>query len=256
MRREFPGLSYVLGDVRDRERVRAVVAGHNIVFHLAAMKRIPECEAQPYECWQTNVVGSQNVIEACQAHNVDTCVGISTDKACQAVTMYGASKFAMEKLFQAQRESRCRFVLARYGNVIESRGSVILLWRKQVAEGLLPTITDRRMTRFWITPEQAVDIALSALSLENGCVYVPKMHALNIVDMARYATQEEGYREIGLRSAERLHEWVVSPDERATEHEDHYVVSEAGTFGHSHTSANAPCLNMAMFRQMLEGIGL
>jgi UDP-N-acetylglucosamine 4,6-dehydratase len=256
MRGEYPELVYVIGDVRDGDRLNAAIAGHDVVLHLAAMKRIPECERQPYECWQTNVAGSHNVVEACERGNVKLCVGISTDKACQAVTMYGASKMAMEKVFQSRKDSRCRFILVRYGNVIQSRGSVILLWRRQVAEGKVPTITDKSMTRFWLTPSQAVDIVLEASGLQSGEVYVPKIQSLPIVDIAREATGVKEYTEIGLRSAERLHEWLVSPDERATEYDDHYLVSESGSFGHEYNSMKAPWLTREQFMAMLKDVGL
>jgi len=134
MRQAHAGLRYVLGDVRDYDRLAAAVAGHDIVIHAAAVKRIPEAEQQPVNCYETNVIGSMNVARACNAGGVARCVGISTDKACRAITAYGASKLAMEKLFQAQAGG-CVFTLCRYGNVVASNGSVIPLWRQQHAHG-------------------------------------------------------------------------------------------------------------------------
>lgn len=257
LKQDYPHVNCVPGDVRDFHHLRAAMAGHDTVLHLAAAKRIPECEQYPDECWKTNVHGSQNVVDAALLNGVSTCLGISTDKACQPVTMYGASKLAMEKIFQAQPGDTCDFVLVRYGNVIESRGSVIPLWRAQDDAGEPLGITDRAMTRFWMTPEQAVDTVLAALVPGHGTVTVPKMKAMPITDMARAVVGgDPDFKVIGLRSAERLHEWLVSPDELAQEMENHYLLNGYGKFGHSYRSDTAPVLTMDEFCEMLEEVGV
>jgi len=257
MRKEYPDCRYVLGDVRDYGRLHAAIAGHDTVIHAAAMKRLPECEAQPSECWQTNVMGSENVALACISNGVNRCVGISTDKACQAVTMYGASKLAMERVFQAQPKNATVFTLVRYGNVLESRGSVIPFWRSQVAAGRPVTITDYRMSRFWMTPREAVDLVMATLELEfisGGEVLVPKMKGLPVVKMAEYAIgADHDMTEIGLRSMERLHEWLVGPDELVLEEApDSFLLSSThGESGHNWRSDTAPELSEAEFMAML-----
>jgi UDP-N-acetylglucosamine 4,6-dehydratase len=218
------------------------------------MKRIPECESNALLCHEVNVIGSAYVARACNANGVERCVGISTDKACQPVTVYGASKLMMEKIFQAQPADICTFVLARYGNVLESRGSVIPIWRAQVAASQAITVTDRRMTRFWMSPATAAQCVLDTLTLRHGEILVPKIKALPIIDMARFVVGDAyaAMREIGLRSAERLHEWLVSLDEAATEYDSHFIVSAAGEIlRHSYTSLDAPRLTHDEFMAML-----
>jgi len=255
MRRQYPKCHYVLGDVRDRELISAAIAGHDTVIHAAAMKRIPECELQPGICHEVNVIGSEYVAEACRRHDVKQCIGISTDKACQPVTVYGASKLMMERIFQAQPTDSCKFKLVRYGNVLESRGSVIPLWRQQYANGDPITLTDRRMTRFWMSPQDAVNVVMAALKIAPGQIFIPKVKALPIYDMARFVVgPEPSFSEVGLRSVERLHEWLVSPDEAAREFDDHFIIDPngGGEIGkHSYQSMDAPQLDEAEFQAML-----
>ena len=256
MRRAHPRLNYVIGDVRDSERLTAVTAGHDVIIHAAAMKRIPECETNPIECIKTNVMGSWNVVRAAVKNNVKRVIGLSTDKACQSVTHYGASKLMMERIFQAQPVNHTIFTLVRYGNVIESTGSVIPLWREQAAKNGRITLTDKRMTRFWITPDDAVDWIISAYDLLPSTVYIPKMKALSLVDMAGIVAPGAEIQEIGLRSMERLHEYLVSPDETATEHDDHYLINEMGTMGHVYRSNTAVQYTSHEFRLLLAKVGL
>lgn len=256
MRQKYPACSYILGDVRDRDLLGAAIAGHDTVIHAAAMKRIPECEIQPGICHEINVIGSEYVAHACNMHGVEQCIGISTDKACQPVTVYGASKLLMERIFQSQPESACNFKLVRYGNVLESRGSVVLLWRQQHENGDPVTLTDRRMTRFWMPPTQAVEVILKAFDLKNRCVLVPKIKALPIYDMARFIVGEEAtFTEVGLRSVERLHEWLVSPDESAREFADCFIIDRNGDRDgigkHSYCSLDAPRIRADEFEEML-----
>lgn len=252
MRQRFPDVHYILGDVRDAERLTAAVGGHQTVIHAAAMKRLPECEAQPSECYQTNVTGSANVIRACLAGGVDRCVAVSTDKACQAISAYGASKLMMEKLVTAAAvTSGCRFTLCRYGNVVASRGSVIPLWRSQVERGDPLTLTDAGMTRFWMSEAQAVETVLLALKLSSGTILVPKLSALSIFDLAAILHPHHLVEEVGLRSIEKRHEDLIHPDELVTESPNWFVIERTGTTGFRYRSDLAPRLSADAFLDML-----
>jgi UDP-N-acetylglucosamine 4,6-dehydratase/5-epimerase len=252
MRSQFPHARFLLGDVRDYDRLVAAVAGHDLVLHCAAMKRLPECEAQPTECMQTNVVGSANVVRACIAGGVERCVGISTDKACAAISVYGASKRLMEGLFIAGNGHGTIFTLCRYGNVVASRGSVIPLWREQVARGEALTITNADMTRFWMSEEQAVLTVELAAALGPGACVVPKMKSLSIVEMASILHPDAPTRRVGLRSIEKLHEDLVSLDEAAMDWNDCFILDREGTTGHRYSSDMAPRLSAPEFLRMLE----
>lgn len=252
MRAKYPECRYVLGDVRDQDRLEAAIAGHQLVIHAAAMKRVDDCERHPAECLATNVTGSLNVTRACIRHGVERCIGIGTDKQVRAVTVYGASKLAMAGLFATSDYGVTTFTMARYGNVVASNGSVIPIWRKQAAEGKLLTITDRRCTRFWMAPSDAVRAIVAAAQLGDGETYVPRMGALSLVDMVGYIAPNADVVEIGLRSTEKLHEDLIHTDEDATldEERDCYIVGN-GTLGHRYTSDTAPRLSKETFLQML-----
>lgn len=251
MRAKHPQCRYVLGDVRDYDRTAAAIAGHDLVIHAAAMKRIPECEQYPGECYLTNVQGSINVARACVAAGVKRCIGISTDKACRAITAYGASKLAMEKLFQSQPEQPTTFTLVRYGNVVASNGSVIPLWRKQAEQGHSLTITDPQMTRFWMAPSDAVELIVEAAHLLSGRIVVPKMRSLSIAEMAAIIAPGAAHHVTGLRSIEKRHEDLVHSDEVAMETETRFWIDPQGRPGQSYTSYDAPRLTPAAFRAML-----
>lgn len=250
MRTRFPGLRYVLGDVRDYDRLSAAIMGHDVVIHAAANKRIPEAEAQPEECYKTNVWGSQNVARACIAAGVPRCIGISTDKACRAITAYGASKLAMEKLFQAQRRGPTSFTVVRYGNVVASNGSVIPLWRDLHAQGKSIKITDSRCTRFWMAESDAVELIELAADNPHGTILVPKMKKLTLPQMAQMVVPGASMVEIGFRSVEKLHEDLVHTDEEATELRHHFLIGK-GSLGYSYTSEVAPDLTAQEFLSML-----
>lgn len=253
MRQQYPDARYVLGDVRDRDRLQTAVAGHDVCLHLAAMKRVPECEAQPSECIQTNVLGTHNVIQACQAAGVARCVVVSTDKACAAITTYGASKRLAEGLVMAAPLEPTIVTGVRYGNVLASNGSVIPLWREQEAAGLPITITDHNMTRFWMTAADAVALVCYALTLPAGTIAVPKMGAMNILDMASAIAPYSEAIETGLRSLEKLHEDLVSPDEQAIETSTHFLLRPVGgDRGHRYTSDTARQLTRDEFLAMLD----
>lgn len=255
MRGRFPEARYILGDVRDRDRLTATAMGHDVIIHAAAMKRIPECEAQPVECFATNIQGSMNVLHAARAANAGRTLGISTDKACLASTAYGASKLAMEKAFQAA-DPGLHAAIVRYGNVIASRGSVIPLWRSQALRGEPLTITDSRMTRFWMSADDAVDLILAGLSAEPGTVTIAKMSAMLIEDMARIIQSDMGLppsplRVIGLRSDEKLHEDLIHPNEAIFDTGRYFVICSEGQRGTRYTSNRAPRLSAADFLAML-----
>jgi len=250
MRQQHSSLRYVLGDVRDYDRLAAAVAGHDLVIHAAAVKRIPEAEQQPVNCYETNVIGSMNVARACNAGGVARCVGISTDKACRAITAYGASKLAMEKLFQAQAGG-CVFTLCRYGNVVASNGSVIPLWRQQAAQDQPLTVTDPSMTRFWMGERDAVDVIQQAAQAPAGTITVPKMRSLSLQEMAQIIAPGAELQTTGLRSMEKQHEDLIGIDELSSDAGEYFTLSPSGRAGVSYTSYNAPRLAPAAFRAML-----
>jgi len=254
MRAQYPTLRYVLGDVRDYASVAAAVAGHDVVVHCAAMKRLPEAEAQPSECIAINVNGTQNVVRACQAAGVTRCVFISTDKACRASVVYGASKLIAEGLIRAQPAQPTIFTACRYGNVLGSNGSVLQLWDQQAARGEALTITDKACTRFWMSERDAVRVIECAAKLDAGQIYVPKMGALNICVMAYMLYSERGYdvRFVGLRSLEKLHEDLIHEDERVYSYDDHFVLAADGETGHSYSSLYAPRIPLDALERMIK----
>lgn len=252
MRERFPNLRYVLGDVRDAAAVDAAIAGHEVVIHAAAMKRIPECEEHVLECWQTNVQGSVNVAKACVRHNVRRAVAISTDKAARAVTVYGASKLAMEGLWRSQQLPGCTFTLVRYGNVMASRGSVIERWEQQLAAGQTLTVTDKRMTRFWMSPKDAVELVARALEIAHGQILIPRMKALSLEAMIGMIAPKAPFEEVGLRSLEKLHEDLIHPDEKVTDQNGFFLVgNRSGRKGLSFTSKTAEPLSLEELEAML-----
>ena len=251
MRAQYGQLRYILGDVRDAERLGAAVAGHDVVVHAAAMKRLPDAEQQPINCIDTNIGGSINVVRACIAGGVKRCIGISTDKACRAITAYGASKLAMEKLFQAQPDAPCIFTLVRYGNVVASNGSVIPLWRQQAKDGKPISVTRKEATRFWMGETEAVRLIEHAAAMPAGTITIPKMRSLSLEELARIVAPGAELVETGFRSVEKLHEDLVSEDERASETFSHIIVSAVGNDRLRYTSYGAPRLTPAAFRSML-----
>ncbi len=214
---DHPSLRFFLGDVRDRERLARAMYGIDVVFHAAALKQIPACEYNPFEAIQTNVLGAKNVIDAAIDLGVKRVVGISTDKAVGPLNLYGATKLCAEKLFvQGNVYGRPRgtsFSVVRYGNVIGSRGSVVPLFAAQRPTGRV-TVTDRAMTRFWITLEQGVEFAIrSAELMRGGEIFVPKIPSMRIMDMVAAIAPGCEIEDIGIRPGEKLHEVLVSEDE-------------------------------------------
>jgi len=228
-----PSLRYFIGDVRDVERLRRALSGVNIVVHAAAMKQVPTCEYNPIEAVLTNVMGGRNVIDAALDCKVEKVMAISTDKAVNPVNLYGATKLVAEKLFvQANAYSGSgptRFSCVRYGNVVGSRGSVIPLFMKQRVNGKV-TVTDPRMTRFWLTLEQGVRFVIRCIEqMHGGEVFVPKIPSTNILDLVNAVAEGCKVEEVGIRPGEKLHEVLVSEDEarHTVELEDMFVVQPA-----------------------------
>jgi UDP-N-acetylglucosamine 4,6-dehydratase len=220
MQLEFrdPRLTFFIGDVRDKERLeRAFKADVDVVVHAAAMKQVPACEYNPFEAIKTNVLGAQNIIDAAIDCGVPRVLALSTDKAVNPVNLYGASKLAAEKLFVQGNAyagtKNTRFACVRYGNVVGSRGSVIPLFLEQRRFGRV-TLTDERMTRFWLTLDQGVAFVVSALSrMHGGEVFVPRIPSMSMVDLAKTIAPGCEILVTGIRPGEKLHECLISADE-------------------------------------------
>ena len=220
MRSQFnnnPRLRFLIGDVRDADRVNRAVEGADYVIHAAAMKRVEVVEYNPFESIQTNVIGTQNVINASINKNVKKVVALSTDKASAPSTLYGATKLCLEKIVTQGNhysgDNGTRLSCVRYGNVVGSRGSIVPLFTKMAETGEI-TITDPRMTRFWITLPKAVDFVVSSLlDMHGGEVFIPKLPSMRITDLAKTIAPNCKIEYIGIRASEKLHESMVSPDE-------------------------------------------
>jgi UDP-N-acetylglucosamine 4,6-dehydratase len=226
-------LRYFIGDVRDRERLRRAMLGVDVVVHTAALKQVPACEYNPIEAVATNIEGGRNVIEAALDSGVQRVIALSTDKAVNPVNLYGATKLVSEKLFvqaNAYRgEGPARFSCVRYGNVVGSRGSVIPLFLDQRDSGKV-TITDPRMTRFWITLDQGVQFVISCIErMHGGEVFVPKIPSMSIADLAAAIAPQCEIEKIGIRPGEKLHEALISEDEarQGIEFDDSYIIQPA-----------------------------
>lgn len=230
-----PCLRYFLGDVRDADRLRRAFREVDVVIHAAALKQVPACEYNPFEAVMTNVMGGRNVIEAALDAGVGKVIALSTDKAVNPANLYGATKLASEKLFQQASvyagNAPSHFANVRYGNVVGSRGSVVPLFRRQREQGRL-TITDERMTRFWITLDQAVCFVVRCTErMRGGEVFIPKIPTTSIVDLAKAIAPECSLDIIGIRPGEKIHEVLVSEDEarETIELEDMFVLQHAAT---------------------------
>ena len=230
---DHPMLRYFIGDVRDADRLRRAMTGMDIVVHAAALKQVPACEYNPIEAVMTNVMGARNVIEAALDMEVKKVMAISSDKAVSPVNLYGATKLVAEKLFvQANSYSGTgptRLSCVRYGNVVGSRGSVIPLFLEQRINGKV-TITDQRMTRFWLTLDQGVRFVIRCVEqMHGGEVFVPKIPSMNIMDLTKALAPNCAVETIGIRPGEKLHEVLISEDEvrQTLELDDMFVVRPA-----------------------------
>jgi len=273
---DHASLRYFLGDIRDKERCRRAFEGVDVVIHAAALKQVPACEYNPMEAIKTNILGSSNVIDACIDTGVKRVVALSTDKAVNPVNLYGATKLAAEKLFVQSNAyaggREVRFSCVRYGNVVGSRGSVVPVFLKQRENGKI-TVTDDRMTRFWISLDQGVRFVIRAAeNMFGGEVFVPKIPSMKVVDLAKAVAPEAKVEIIGIRPGEKLHEVLISEDEarQTVELSDMFVVQPAESlwFGrdwetrgklltdgfHYASNTNTEWLNLEQIRKIVEPI--
>lgn len=226
---------FFIGDVRDVTRLEMAMRGIDYVVHAAALKHVPAAEYNPFECINTNVVGAENVVQAAIRTGVRKVIALSTDKAVNPVNLYGASKLAADKIFVAGNHlsgaDGPRFSIVRYGNVVGSRGSVVPLFQRLIANGAnnLP-ITDPRMTRFWITLRQGVNFVLSSFAMmEGGEIFVPKIPSMKMTDLAAAMAPGLGHEIVGIRPGEKLHEVMITTDDARTtiELDDRYIITPA-----------------------------
>ncbi len=245
---DHPSLRYFIGDVRDRERLVRAMHGVDIVVHAAALKQVPACEYNPMEAVKTNIIGTSNVLEAALDAGVSKVLALSTDKAVSPANLYGGTKLVAEKLVIQSNAyaagTSTRYSCVRYGNVVGSRGSVVPLFLKQRNSGRI-TITDDRMTRFWLSLEQGVHFVITCIEqMEGGEVFVPKIPSTKVIDLARAIAPNAQIEIIGIRPGEKLHEDLLSSDEarHTIELEHMYVVqpAEATWFGYSWKDSGKP----------------
>lgn len=224
---------FFIGDVRDKERLYRAFEGVDYVIHAAAMKQVPVCEYNPMEAIKTNIHGAQNVIDAALDRGIKKVVALSTDKAVNPINLYGGTKLVSDKLFIAANAYRgsnreVTFSVVRYGNVAGSRGSVIPIWKKIIeAGGDTLGITDKHMTRFWITLDQGVELVLKALrEAKGGETYISKIPSFHITDLAHAMLENCKMQELGIREGEKLHEVMVAKDDALTtyEYDKHYII--------------------------------
>ena len=226
----FPCMRYFIGDVRDKERLYRALDGVELVVHAAALKQVPICEYNPLEAVKTNVLGAANLIDAAIDREVKKVVALSTDKAANPINLYGATKLCSDKLFTVANNYSgvhgTRFSVVRYGNVVGSRGSVVPYFLKMRDSGEVP-ITDPRMTRFWITLDQGVDLVLRSFErMRGGEIFVPKIPSMNIMDLARAIAPQAQTRIVGIRPGEKLHEVMIPEDDarHTLEYDGYYAV--------------------------------
>ena len=226
----YPQIRYLIGDVRDSERLERAMQGVDFVIHTAAMKHVHIAEYNPDECVKTNIGGAENVIKSCLKTGVKRVVALSTDKACAPINLYGATKLTSDKLFIAANnfkgQNDIRFSVVRYGNVMGSKGSVIPFFLKKKGEGKLP-ITDSKMTRFNISIDEGVDMVLYALkNAWGGEIFIPKIPSYRITDLAKAIGPDCEISIIGIRPGEKIHEEMISASDSFTTYElkGYYVI--------------------------------
>ncbi len=229
---QFAKLRFFIGDVRDKERLYRAFNGVDYVIHAAAMKQVPACEYNPFEAIKTNIHGAKNIVDAALDRGVKKVVALSTDKAVNPINLYGGTKLVSDKLFISANaysgESGTVFSVVRYGNVAGSRGSVIPFFKKLLNEGNkeLP-ITDFRMTRFWITLEEGVDLVFKAIKeSKGGETYISKIPSFNICDLAKAMKSDIQLKEVGIREGEKIHEVMITKDDSKNtyEYDKHYII--------------------------------
>ena len=273
-----PRVRFFLGDIRDRDRLHMALRGVDYVVHAAALKQVDTAEYNPMEFVKTNILGSENVIQASLDAGVKKVVALSTDKASSPVNLYGATKLTADKLFISSNHyavaGGTRFAVVRYGNVMGSRGSVIPFFRKLVDAGEPLPITDRRMTRFWITLPQAVDFVIDSFDdMSGGELYVPRIPSMRVVDLAEAIAPGVETVDIGIRPGEKLHEEMISSEDsrRTVRRPDRYVVQPTlavwGGFNEAQgdpvpdgfayvSDANDLWLDVPTLRALLDELGL
>jgi UDP-N-acetylglucosamine 4,6-dehydratase/5-epimerase len=241
-------IRFLIGDVRDRERLYRAMNGVDIVVHAAALKQVPACEYNPIEAVRTNINGAINVIDAAIDNSVDKVMAISSDKAVHPVNLYGATKMVAEKMFIQGNaytgKRKTRFSCARYGNVIGSRGSVIPLFKEQKKKGIL-TITDERMTRFWLTLDQGVNFVLNSIErMHGGEIFVPKIPSMRMMDLAEAIAPEAKIEIVGIRPGEKLHEIMITEDEarHTKEFFDYFAIEPEFSFWDKENHVNGKSL--------------
>jgi len=230
-------LRFFIGDVRDKARLQRAMEGTDVVVHAAALKHVPICEYNPFEAVKTNMEGAINVIDAAIDSSVEKVIAISTDKAVYPVNLYGATKMVAEKLFvqgnsYVGEKRKTIFSCARYGNVMASSGSIIPLLKKQKEKGEV-TITDERMTRFWITLEEGVRFVINCIDLmKGGEIFIPKISSMKVVDLAEVIAPEAKKKIIGIRPGEKLHEILLTEEEarHAKEFDGYFIVEPEYSF--------------------------
>ena len=227
---QSPKLRYFLGDVRDKERLHRAFQGVEIVVHAAAMKQVPASEYNPMEAIKTNIIGAENVINVSIDQKIEKVIALSTDKASNPVNLYGATKLCADKLFTAANVlsgfSKTKFSVVRYGNVINSRGSIVPFLKKQKKSGQV-TLTDERMTRFWITLDQGVDFVITCLTkMRGGEIFIPKIPSMSVVDVIQAIAPKCEVKIIGIRPGEKIHETMITSDDAIStiEFDDYYVI--------------------------------
>lgn len=250
MRQRFPDIDgspvrYFIGDVRDMERLHRAFNGIDIVIHAAALKQVPACEYNPFEAIQTNIIGAKNIIDAAIDQSVEKVIALSTDKAVNPINLYGATKLCAEKLFvqgnSYSGKGGTKFSCVRYGNVVGSRGSVIPVFLEQRKTGKV-TVTDPRMTRFWITLDQGVNFVINCAGMMlGGEVFVPKIPSMKLMDIVKTIASDCEIKTIGIRPGEKLHEVLVSEDEarNTVELEDSYIIKPLYPWWRDENYANA-----------------
>jgi UDP-N-acetylglucosamine 4,6-dehydratase len=238
-------LKFILGDIRDNERLKTACADVQVIIHAAAMKQIPASESNPIEAIKTNVLGAQNVVSAAIDNGVERVIALSTDKAANPANLYGATKLCSDKLMMAgnslRESSSTKFSVVRYGNVLGSRGSVIPFFLHKAKEGVIP-ITDENMTRFWLTLQDGVQFVLSSLErMYGGEIFVPKIPSFKVVDVAEVVCPGIPIRIIGIRPGEKLHEVMITEDDSLNtfEFDQFYAIVAPGSTNVSHYKKSA-----------------
>jgi len=230
---------YFIGDIRDPDRLHRAFNGVNIIIHAAALKIVPTAEYNPFEVVKTNIIGAENVINIAIDNNVEKVIALSTDKAANPINLYGATKLCAEKMFIAANNYSphgTRFSVVRYGNVLGSRGSVVPFFKECIKNGEIP-ITDKRMTRFWITLKQGADFVISCLEdMQGGEIFIPKIPSMKILDLAKAIAPKCKIKITGIRPGEKLHEVLIAADDAryTEERKDRFITCPGVVFGKNH----------------------